>query len=210
MQYGKIIASLDTYTSFDTYASSSECTSKTTLPWHLMRPYYFHIHKRVEKWLPFLISFIRVLSADSFLHSVISSMRSSRASIELLSILIPCLHCSSKCFEHVLWQNNSIPQHDGRGMVLYFIWYSWSMIGWLKCYITILKVLSNHKRRVSRVNANTALFLFSRTSERIFNPFGIITILISNHWVMIIANTVLFRTAFTSMILQYSILSGSQ
>ena len=120
------------------------------------RPYYFHIHKRVEKWLSFLISFIRVLSADSYLHSVISSMRSSRASLELLPILISCLHSDFKCFEHVLRQSNSIPQHDGRGMVLFHL--ILSMIGWLKCYITILKELSIHKRRASRLNANTVLF----------------------------------------------------
>ena len=95
-------------------------------------------------------------SSDSFLHSVISSMRSSRASLELLPILISCLHSDSKCFEHVLRQSNSIPQHDGRGMVLFHL--ILSMIGWLKCYITILKELSIHKRRASRLNANTVLF----------------------------------------------------
>ena len=90
------------------------------------------------------------ISSDSFLHSIISSMRSSRASLELLSILISCLHSDSKCFEHVLRQSKIIPQRNGRGMVLFHL--ILSLIAWLKCYIAILKELSIHKRRASRVN----------------------------------------------------------
>ena len=126
-------------------------------PWHdLMRPYYIHIHKRVEFVCPFRshssASYQQIIFTQLY---VMPLMRSSRAILELMPILFSCLDSNSNnCFEHVVRQNNSISQHDDRGIVLWIdIIYDW-----------LAEVLHQHTTSVEysqtarRVNAANTVF----------------------------------------------------